>query len=80
MTCVTYDIQPSETLSGTPNVLEYCNNPGKRNPIDKALKSNLDTSPKSEPALEYISGLRQVWRHITAQLVLTQEEIPEEGG
>ena len=23
---------------------------------------------------------RQVWRHITAQSILTQEEIPEEGG
>ena len=26
--------------------------PGKRNPIYKALQTNMDTSPKSEPALE----------------------------
>ena len=42
-------------------------------------QTNLDTSPKSESALELLAGLGQVWRHITAQLVLTQEEIPEEG-
>ena len=28
----------------------------------------------------YTAGLRQVWRHITVSTVLTQEEIPEEGG
>ena len=27
-----------------------------------------------------IAGLRQVWRHITVPTVLTQEDIPKEGG
>ena len=31
-------------------------------------------------SIPYIAGLRQLWRHITDQTVLTQEEIPEEGG
>ena len=31
-------------------------------------------------SIPYIAGLRQVWKHITDQTVLTQEEIPEEGG
>ena len=38
---------------------------GKRNPTDKALSSCLDISPQSEPALKWIAGLCQVWRHIT---------------
>ena len=38
--------------------------------IPHALKTILDTSPKSEPAQELkLAGLRQVWRHITAQSV-----------
>ena len=38
----------------------------------------LRTYIKSPPC-RYTAGLRQVWRHITAQSVLTQEEISEEG-
>ena len=52
---------------------------GSRNPIDKALNSSLDISPELEPALVLITGLCQVWRHITVYTVLTQEEILEEG-
>ena len=36
--------------------------------------------PESESALKQIAGLRQVLRHITVYTILTQEEIPEEGG
>ena len=39
--------------------------------ISVSTQTNLDTSPKSEPALELISR---------AQWVLMQEEILEEGG
>ena len=42
----------------------------------KFIVTCLNISPKTEPALE----LRHVWRHITVSTVLTQEEIPEEGG
>ena len=38
--------------------------------------THLDTSPKSEPALELHSRVQQVGRHITVSAVLTQEEIP----
>ena len=41
--------------------------------------SKVIISPKSEPTLKQISGLHhQVWRQIK-YMVLTQEEIPEEG-
>ena len=53
---------------------------GKRNPNNKALNSYLDIRPKSEPTIKQMAGLHQVWRHITVYTVLTQEEIPEEGG
>ena len=54
--------------------------PGKRNRIDKALKPIWIQAPNKSLPWNYIAGLHQVWRQITAQLVLTQEEIPEEGG
>ena len=41
--------------------------------------STVYTSPESEPTLKRIAGLQQVWRHITVYMVLTPEEIPEEG-
>ena len=41
---------------------------------------SLDISPESEPALKKIVGLHQFWRLITVYMVLTHEEIPEEGG
>ena len=43
--------------------------------VNKRIKGQ-----ESEPDLKRIPGLRQVWRHITAHMVLTQEVIPEEGG
>ena len=52
---------------------------GKRYPTDKALKLIWTHTPNQSPPKSYTAGLRQVWRHVTAQSVLTQEEIPEEG-
>ena len=53
---------------------------GKRNPIDKALKTNLDTSPKSEPALELISRAAPSVEAHHRSVSPSAKEIPEEGG
>ena len=75
MTFVAYDIELSETLSGTPNVLEYCNNSNTLQYIEF-----LDDSHTSEPALMLHSrAAPSVRGNITAQSVLTQGEIPEKG-
>ena len=42
--------------------------------------TNLDTSSESRARPRATQQLCQVWRHITMSTVLTQEEIPEEGG
>ena len=48
--------------------------------LTKALNSSLDISPRSSAHLKAIIRAEQSQRHITAQTVLTQEAIPEEGG
>ena len=65
-------------LSCNPVTAHSGSKPGMRNPIDKALKPIFSQALNQEPALELQVGLHQVWRHINAQSVLTQEEIQEE--
>ena len=94
MTFVAYDIELSETLSGTPNVLENCNNSNtllnrillqrSYTPIvllqSQCTVEFLDNSHTSEPALMLQSrAAPSVGGNITAQWVLTRGEILEKG-